>query len=182
MIQNEADSDADMAAARRLAEALDPSVINALLADAKAAGTPIDGVDGLLNQMTKAVLERALQTEMTHQLGYDRDDPAGAGSGNSRNGGSVKTVSTTNGPVTIRVPRDRNAEFEPKIVPKRSRRVGQIDELVRSCYARGMSTRDIESHLEEVYGVSASRELISNITEVVTDEIEIWRNRPVDEV
>jgi putative transposase len=91
-------------------------------------------------------------------------------------------VSTTNGPVTIRVPRDRNGEFEPTIVPKRKRRVGQIDELVLSCYARGMSTRDIESHLLEVYGVSASREMISNITDIVTDEIELWRNRPVDEV
>jgi transposase-like protein len=91
-------------------------------------------------------------------------------------------VSTTNGPVTLTVPRDRNGEFEPQIVPKRARRVGQIDELTLSCYARGMSTRDIEAHLFEVYGVKASRELISNVTEVVTDEIEIWRNRPVDEV
>jgi putative transposase len=169
-------------AARRLAQALDPSVIDSLLADAQASGTPIDGVDGLLNQMTKAVLERALQGEMSHHLGYDRDDPAGAGTGNSRNGASTKTVSTTTGPVTIRVPRDRNGEFEPKIVPKRKRRVGQIDELVLSCYARGMSTRDIESHLLEVYGVSASRQMISNITDIVTDEIELWRNRPVDEV
>jgi len=90
--------------------------------------------------------------------------------------------SPTNGPVTITVPRDRNGEFEPQIVPKRTRRVGQIDELILSCYARGMSTRDIEAHLFEVYGVTASRELISNVTDVVTDEIEIWRNRPVDEV
>ncbi|ALE85413.1 transposase [Pseudonocardia sp. HH130629-09] len=142
----------------------------------------MDGVDGLLNQMTKAVLERSLQAEMTHHLGYDRDDPAGAGSGNSRNGSSRKTVSTTNGPVTISVPRDRNGEFEPQIVPKRRRRVGQIDELVLSCYARGMTTRDIEAHLHEVYGVEASREMISNITDVVNDEIEIWRNRPVDEI
>jgi putative transposase len=182
MIQNEIDSDADTAAARRLAEALEPAMIDALLADAKAAGTPIDGTDGLLNQMTKAVLERALQAEMTHHLGYQRDDPAGHGSGNSRNGSATKTVSTTNGPVTISVPRDRNGEFEPRIVPKRSRRVGQIDELILSLYARGLSTRDIEAHLLEVYGVKASRELISNVTDVVTDEIEIWRNRPVDEV
>jgi transposase-like protein len=179
--QNDPES-AETAAARRLTDALAPSAIDALLADAKAAGTPIDGVDGLLNQMTKAVLERALQTEMTHHLGYGRDDPAGAGTGNSRNGSASKTVSTTNGPVTISVPRDRNGEFEPQIVPKRARRVGQIDELVLSCYARGMSTRDIEAHLLEVYGVTASRELVSNITDVVTDEIEIWRNRPVDEV
>lgn len=153
-----------------------------MLADAQTAGTPIDGVDGLLNRMTRAVLERALQTEMTHHLGYERDDPAGAGTGNSRNGSSTKTVSTTNGPVTITVPRDRNGEFEPRIVPKRRRRVGQIDELVLSCYARGMSTRDIEAHLLEVYGVHASREMVSTITDVVNDEIEIWRNRPVDEV
>ena len=169
-------------AGRRLAAALDPAAIDALLADAQASGTPIDGVDGLLNQMTKAVLERSLATEMTHHLGYELHDPAGANSGNSRNGHSRKTVATTNGPVTIAVPRDRNGEFDPQIVPKPARRVGQIDELVLSCYARGMSTRDIESHLLEVYGIGASRELISNITEVVTDEIEIWRNRPVDEV
>jgi transposase-like protein len=184
MIPNEVGSGADTAAAaaRRLAEALDPSVIDALLADAKAAGTPIDGVDGLLNQMTKAVLERALQAEMTHHLGDERDDPAGHGSGNARNGSATKTVSTTNGPVTIAVPRDRNGEFEPRIVPKRARRVGQIDELILSLYARGLSTRDIEAHLREVYGLQASRELISNVTDVVADEIEIWRNRPVDEV
>ena len=179
--QNQPDPGAEEAA-RRLAEALDASAIDALLADAQAAGTPIEGVGGLLNQMTKAVLERALQAEMTHHLGYERDDPAGVNTGNSRNGSSMKTVSTTNGPVTISVPRDRNGEFEPKIVPKRARRVGQIDELVLSLYARGLSTRDIEAHLLEVYDVKASRELISNVTDVVNDEIEIWRNRPVDEV
>lgn len=169
-------------ASRRLADVFGSEAIDALLADAQAAGTPIDGVDGLLNQMTKAVIERALQAEMTHELGYERNDPAGAGSGNSRNGVSRKTVSTTNGPVIIEVPRDRNGEFEPKIVPKRARRLGQIDEMILSLYARGMSTRDIEAHLVEVYGVKASRELISNVTDVVADEIELWRNRPVDEV
>ena len=109
--QNDPES-AEIAAARRLTDAFAPSAIDALLADAKAAGIPIDGVDGLLNQMIKAVLERALQTEMTHHLGYHRDDPTGAGTGNSRNGSSSKTVSTTNGPVTISVPRDRICEFE----------------------------------------------------------------------
>src|ERR1700710_2264979 len=135
MSKDQLDPDAETAAARRLTDALGPSAIDALLADAKAAGTPIDGVGGLLNQMTKAVLERALQTEMTHTLGYERDDPAGHGTGNSRNGSSTKTVSTTNGPVTITVPRDRNGEFEPRIVPKRARRVGQIDEMILSLYA-----------------------------------------------
>lgn len=174
--------DCDVEASRRLAEAFDPSAIDALLADAQATGTPIDGVDGLLNRMTKAVIERALVAEMTHELGYERGDPAGAGSGNSRNGTSQKTISTPNGPVTIEVPRDRKGSFEPRIVPKHARRLGQIDEMILSLYARGMTTRDIEAHLREVYGVNASRELISNVTDVVTDEIELWRNRPVDEV
>jgi putative transposase len=174
--------DRDVEASRRLAESLDPSVIDALLADAQAAGTPIGGVDGLLNKMTKAVIERALAAEMTHELGYGRGDPVGAGSGNSRNGTSKKTISTPNGPVTIDVPRDRNGSFEPKIVPKHARRLGQIDEMILSLYARGLTTRDIEAHLREVYGVNASRELVSKVTDVVADEIELWRNRPVDEV
>lgn len=182
MSQDTSIEDRDMEASRRLAEALDPSVIDALLADAQAAGTPIDGVDGLLNKMTKAVIERALAAEMTHELGYVRGDPAGSGSGNSRNGYSSKTILTPNGPVTIDVPRDRNGSFEPKIVPKHARRLGQINEMILSLYARGLTTRDIEAHLREVYGVNASRELISNVTDVVTDEIELWRNRPVDEV
>jgi len=132
-------------------------MIDALLADAKITGTPIDGVDSLLNRMTKAVIERALQAEMTHELGYAPNDPAGAGSGNSRNGSARKTISTANGPVTIDVPRDRNGTFEPKIVPKRARRLGQIDEMILSLYARGLSTGDIEAHLLEVYGAKASR-------------------------
>ncbi len=182
MLQVTAIDDREVEASRRLAEAFGPTVIDSLLADARMAGTPIEGVDGVLNRMTKAVLERVLQAEMTHELGYERDDPAGAGSGNSRNGTSRKTVSTTNGPVTIDVPRDRNGEFEPRIVPKRARRLGQIDEMILSLYARGLTTRDIEAHLLEVYGVKASRELISNVTDVVNDEVESWRNRPVDEV
>ncbi|WP_414942913.1 IS256 family transposase [Amycolatopsis sp. cmx-11-51] len=172
----------DEAASRRLADAFSPSTIDALLKDAKSAGTPIDGVDGLLNQMTKAVLERALQAELTDHLGYDAGDPAGHGSGNSRNGKSRKTVSTTNGPVDIEVPRDRNGSFEPAIVPKRARRIGNIDDMILSLYSRGMTTRDIEAHLREVYGVNASRELISNVTEVVVDEIKAWQSRPLDEV
>lgn len=182
MEQENGTEEREAQAARRLAGVLDASMIDGLLADAKTTGTPLDGTDGLLNQMTKAVMERALQTEMTHELGYEFDDPAGAGSGNSRNGYSTKTVSTANGPVEIEVPRDRNGEFAPKIVPKRARRLGQVDEMILSLYARGLSTRDIEAHLLEVYGVKASRELISNVTEVVTDEVDTWRNRPVDEV
>ncbi|WP_328604580.1 IS256 family transposase [Amycolatopsis sp. NBC_00345] len=182
MTQDTSSREGDETAARRLADAFSPSAIDALLKDAKSAGTPIDGVDGLLNQMTKAVLERALQAELTDHLGYDAGDPAGHGSGNSRNGKSRKTVSTTNGPVDIEVPRDRNGSFEPAIVPKRARRIGNIDDMILSLYSRGMTTRDIEAHLREVYGVNASRELISNITDVVVDEIKAWQSRPLDEV
>ncbi|WP_328606883.1 IS256 family transposase [Amycolatopsis sp. NBC_00345] len=182
MTQDTSSREGDETAARRLADAFSPSTIDALLKDAKSAGTPIDGVDGLLNQMTKAVLERALQAELTDHLGYDAGDPAGHGSGNSRNGKSRKTVSTTNGPVDIEVPRDRNGSFEPAIVPKRARRIGNIDDMILSLYSRGMTTRDIEAHLREVYGVNASRELISNITDVVVDEIKAWQSRPLDEV
>jgi putative transposase len=136
----------------------------------------------LLNQITKAVLDRALEAEMTGHLGYEVGDPAGRGTGNSRNGKTTKTVSTTNGPVDVAVPRDRKSTFEPRIVPKRARRLGTIDDMILSLYSRGMTTRDIEAHLAEVYGVSASRELISNVTEVVVDEIKAWQSRPLDEV
>ncbi len=182
MTQNTSSRRVDETAARRLTDAFSPDTIDALLKDAKSTGTPIDGVDGLLNQLTKAVLERALQAEMTDHLGYDAGDPAGHGTGNSRNGKTTKTVSTKNGPIEIDVPRDRNSSFEPAIVPKRARRIGNIDDTILSLYSRGMTTRDIESHLREIYGVNASRELISNVTEVVLDEIKAWQSRPLDEV
>lgn len=182
MTQDTSSARAGEAAARRLTQAFSPATIDALIKDAKAAGTPLGGVDGLLNQMTKAVLERALQAELTDHLGYDSGDPAGRGSGNSRNGKTMKTVSTVNGPVSLEIPRDRNGSFEPAIVPKRARRIGNIDEMILSLYSRGMTTRDIESHLREVYGVNASYELISNITDVVVDEIKLWQSRPLDEV
>ena len=115
MTQNTSLRRDDDAAARRLAETFSTETIDALIKDAKATGTPLDGVGGLLNQMTKAVLERSLQAEMADHVGYDSGDPAGHGSGNSRNGKSTKTVATANGPVEIDVPRDRNGSFEPVI-------------------------------------------------------------------
>ena len=169
-------------AAGRLAGVFSPEVLDALLARVKESGTALDGADGLLNQMTKAVLERALAAEMTDHLGYEPGDAAGAGTGNSRNGYGAKTVSTTAGPVEIRVPRDRNGTFEPGIVPKHSRRLGNINEMILSLYSRGMTTRDIEAHLLEVYGVEASRQLISTVTDVVEDEIKLWQCRPLEEV
>lgn len=170
------------AAARAVASVFSPEVLDSLIKDAKKSDTPIDGANGLLNELTKAVLERALQAEMTEHLGYEAGDPAGRGSGNSRNGVTSKTVGTTAGEVTIEVPRDRNGSFEPAIVPKRKRRLSNINEVILSLYSRGMTTRDIEAHLGEVYGVSASRELISKVTDVVLEEIVTWQNRTLDEV
>jgi putative transposase len=164
-----------------LAGALPPDALDALVKDAYENNGSL-GVQELLNQMTKAVLERSLEAEMSQHLGYEKGDPSGQGTGNSRNGRSVKTVSTSHGPVELDVLRDRNGTFEPAIVPKRSRRLGNIDDAILSLYSRGMTTRDIESHLRDVYGVNASRELISNVTDVVTDEIALWQARPLDEV
>jgi putative transposase len=171
----------EKSAARQLAERFSAETLDSLIKDAVKSGTPIEGADGLLNELTKAVLERALQTEMTHHLGYESGDPAGRGSGNSRNGSTSKTVTTVNGPVTIDVPRDRNDSSEPAIVPKKTRRLGNINSVVLSLYSRGMTTRDIEAHLAEVNRATVSRELISNVTEVV-DEIKAWQSRPLDEV
>lgn len=175
------ESSADEAAAK-LAQVLPAAAVDALLADAEASGTPIDGPDGLLAQITKSVLERALDVEIADHLGYEHGDPAGNGSGNSRNGHGRKTVLTTTGPVDLEVPRDRNGTFDPQIVPKRKRRLGQVEDMILSLYARGMSTRDITEHLGEVYGATVSAATISRVTDVVADEIAAWQSRPVDPV
>jgi putative transposase len=172
----------DEVAARKLSEVFSPTMIDALLDEARSSGSPVDGPDGLLNRMAKAVLERALTEEMTDHLGYESGDRDGAGTGNSRNGTGRKTVSTVQGPVELLIPRDRNGTFEPRIVPKHARRLGQVNDMILSLYSRGMTTRDIEAHLLEVYGVEASRQLISNVTDVVLDEIKLWQVRPLDEV
>ncbi|MEV4517890.1 IS256 family transposase [Dactylosporangium sp. NPDC049525] len=162
---------------------LSPEVIDALLADAGRQGLAVDGPGGLIQQMIGAVLERALEAEMAEHLGYDRGGaPVGGAGGNHRNGHGSKTVLTTAGPVQITVPRDRTGAFEPKIVPKRRRRLGQVDEAILSLYARGMTTRDIRDHLEEVYGAEVSHETVANVTDVVADEVRTWQHRPVDDV
>jgi putative transposase len=168
------------AAARRLAELVSPAAADRMLADAQAAGVPLDGAGGLLARMNKAVLERALGAELDDHLGYVKGDRAGNGSGNSRNGHYGKTVTTAAGPVRVAVPRDRNSTFEPKIVPKGRRRLGQVDDMILSLYARGLTTRDIGAHLAEVYGAEVSAALISKVTDVVAEEITAWQTRPVD--
>ena len=133
-----------------------PEQIDALLADAEAAGLAIDGPDGLMNQMIKAVLERALEVEMADHLGYERGDPAGPASGNSRNGFTSKTLITTAGQARIEVPRDRNGTFEPQSGAQAEAAARATSDMILSLYARGMTTRDIKAHLGEVYGVEVS--------------------------
>jgi putative transposase len=166
-------------AAGRLADLVGPEAVDRMLADADAAGVT---AEGLLAQLTRTVLERALGGELDDHLGYLKGDPAGSGSGNSRNGSYAKTVTTAAGPVRIEVPRDRNASFEPKIVPKGRRRLPQVDDMILSLYARGMTTRDIQAHLAEVYGAEVSPSLVSKVTDVVAEEITSWQTRPLDPV
>ena len=142
----------------------------------------ITGDDGLLKQLTKAVLERALESELTHELGYKKNYPEGRNNGNSRNGKSSKTLKTDHGDLELSVPRDRNSEFEPQIVKKGQRRFTGFDDKILSMYARGMTTRDIQGHLEEIYGVEVSPELISTVTDGIISEVKEWQNRPIDEL
>jgi putative transposase len=132
--------------------------------------------------LTKRVLETALEGEMDEHLGFAKGDPAGQGSGNSRNGKRSKTVVTEVGPVDIEVPRDREASFDPKIVRKRQRRLAGVDELVLSLTAKGLTTGEVSAHLAEVYGAEVSRDTISNITDRVLAEMADWQSRPLDPV
>ncbi|BBA34415.1 transposase mutator type [Methylocaldum marinum] len=140
------------------------------------------GEHGLLKQLTRRLVERALEAEMTAHLGYAPHAPEGRGSGNSRNGKSAKTIQTETGPLAIEVPRDRNGDFEPQLVSKRQRRLEGFDEKVLALYARGLSTRGIQGHLEELYGVEVSPTLISNVTESVLADVKAWQSRPLASV
>ena len=172
---------AEESAAKRLAELVSDSAIDRMIADAQDSGISLlDGPGGLIGQLTARVIERALGAEMDEHLGYVKGDPAGNGSGNSRNGSYGKSVTATSGPVRISVPRDRNSDFEPRVVAKGQRRVGAVDEMILSLYSRGMTTRDIHAHIAEVYGAEVSPALVSAVTDVVADEITEWQNRPLD--
>ena len=138
------------------------------------------GPDGLLSQVTKAVLERALAEEMTAHLGYEKHDPACRGSGNSRNGSTGKTLLTDVGAVELAVPRDRNGSFEPRIVQKGQTRLEGFNDRIVALYARGMTTRDIRAHLREMYDVDVSPDLISRVIDGVPEELADWQSRPLD--
>jgi putative transposase len=140
------------------------------------------GDSGLLKQLTKALIERAMGAELTHHLGYERHDPAGYNSGNSRNGTSPKTVKGEFGEVVLETPRDRNGSFEPQILPKHQTRLDGFDNKIVSMYARGMTTREIQGHLQEMYGVEVSPALISEVTDAVSDEVKAWQSRPLEPI
>jgi len=153
-----------------------------LLAQAKEQGIELMGPNGLLNQLTKNVLETALDAEMTEHLGYEKHDAAGRGSGNSRNGTRSKTVLTEIGPVEIEVPRDLDSSFAPQIVKKRQRRLTGIDEVVLSLTAKGLTTGEVSAHFQDIYGATVSKDTISRITDKVVGEMTEWQNRPLDRV
>jgi putative transposase len=158
-------------------------VAEELVARAREQGLSLTGPDGLLKQLTKTVLETALNQEMTEHLGHDKHGPAGNEAGNVRNGSRPKTVLTEgSGQVGIEVPRDRAGTFEPQIVRKRQRRLTGVDEMVLSLYAKGLATGEISAHFAEIYGASVSKETISRITGKVVEEMTDWCNRPLDGV
>lgn len=158
---------------------IDLAVIDDLL---KKYKTPeeILGDNGLLKQLTKAVLQRALQAEMTHHLGHEKHAPVSNKSGNARNGSSKKTMKGDFGTMPIEIPRDRDGSFEPLIIGKGQTRFAEFDSKIISLYSRGMTTREIKGHLEEIYGVEVSPTLISTVTEAVMEEVKIWQNRQLD--
>jgi transposase-like protein len=158
--------------------------VAAMMADAKARGLELTGPNGLLKLFTKNVLETALNEEMTEHLGHEKNrTEAGRPSANVRNGSRPKTVvSDAAGEVVINVPRDREGTFSPKIVKKRQRRLSEVDEVVLSLYAKGLTTGEISAHFAEIYGASVSRETVSRITDKIVDEQAQWSTRPLDAV
>jgi len=154
--------------------AIDLKLIDKLLADYKKP-EDIIGENGLLKQLTKALWERAMQAEMTEHLGYEKHDPIGNNSGNSRNGGTTKMLKGEFGEMPLETPRDRNGSYEPRIVAKGQTRWTGFDDKIISMYSRGMSTREIQGHLEDMYKVEVSPQLISNVTEEVMEEVKNWQ-------
>jgi putative transposase len=163
-------------------DAVDEQLLARLVDRARAGGLQLTGEGGLLGQLTKRLVESALEGEMTDHLGYDKHDATGRDGGNSRNGHRSKTVLTEVGPVEIDVPRDRDASFEPKIVAKRQKRLSGVDEMVISLSAKGLTTGEVQAHLAEVYDAQVSRQTISTITDKVIEGMAEWQNRPLDAI
>ena len=157
--------------------AISKQLIDELMASSDG---PLIGPDGLSKELTKALVERMMAGEMNHHLGYEKHEVAGRGSGNSRNGKSRKTLKGESGEMTIEVPRDRNSTFEPQLIEKHQTRFEGFDAKILSMYARGMTVRDIQGHLLDLYGVNVSAGLISDVTDSVMDEVKAWQDRPLE--
>jgi putative transposase len=164
-----------------LRERLGDELIDELLAGARTE-EEIVGPGGVLAQLTRRLVERAMDAELTEHLGYERGEAPPGGAGNARNGSTPKTLHTDHGSVRIETPRDRNGSFEPLIVPKRRSRFAGFDEKIIALYARGMSVRDIQAHLGELYGVEVGRDLISRVTDAVLEDVRAWQQRPLEDV
>ena len=154
-----------------------------LVKAARARGFALTGPDGLLKALTKTVIEAALDEEMSDHLGYDKHAPEGRNRGNSRNGKRSKTVVTDNcGEIEVVVPRDRDGSFEPQLVRKRQRRLSDVDEIVLSLYAKGLTTGEISAHFADVYGASVSKDTVAKITDRVVEEMQAWWQRPLEKI
>jgi putative transposase len=163
-------------------ELVGEGLLDRLMTQVDSGGLTLTGEGGFLPEMIKAVLERGLQAELTDHLGYEKGDPAGRGSSNSRNGATPKTVSTEVGEIALNTPRDRAGSFEPRLVPKGARRAGGLDEMIISLYAGGMTVRDIQHHLARTLGTDLSPDTISTITDAVLEEVKAWQARPLEEI
>jgi putative transposase len=179
-VMNEKPVELDAPAAPALREATNDELVAQLAARARAEGLQLTGEGGLLSQLTKRVVESALEGELDDHLGYGKHDPTGRDGGNSRNGRRAKTVLTEAGPVSLEVPRDRDGSFEPQLIKKRQRRLTGLDELVISLSAKGLTHGEICAHLAEVYGAEVSKQTISTITDRVIEGMAEWQSRPLD--
>jgi putative transposase len=176
-------AESEQNAARQAVEALvEAGLLDRVLAQADSGELRLTGEGGFLPEMVKRVLEAGLQAELTDHLGYDRHDPAGRGSGNSRNGSTAKRLGTEVGDIDLATPRDRNGTFEPQLVGKGQRRLDGLSDMIISLYAKGMTVRDIQHHLRVTLGSELSHETISNITEAVATEVKAWQARPLEAI
>ena len=157
------------------------AIIDQLLSDTPTA-EELFGKGGLVAQLTKQLIDRSLEAEITHHLGYEKHAIEGNNTGNSRNGSTSKMVKTSASELSVSIPRDREGEFEPQLIKPHQRRFTGFDEVVLSLYGKGMTVRDIQAHVEETYGSTVSKDLISTITDGILDEVKTWRNRPLDAV
>jgi putative transposase len=169
-------------ARQAISEMMDAGLLDNLMSRIDSGSLRLTGDGGFIPEMIKAVLERGLAAERTVHLGYEKGDPAGRGTANSRNGTTPKTVATEVGDLRLDIPRDRIGTFEPRLVPKGARRLGGLDDIIISLYAGGMTIRDIQHHLARTIGTELSHDTISNITDAVLEEVKAWQNRPLDEI